>query len=278
METARTVIPALALTLTATVAAQMNTSADTGANQAVSVSPAAVATHDHVHDHDGDSDETAVDITRTPDARLGRLVVFVDTAAQLEDVRWAVGRFADAGLDLPAGDLHMHRDPADCARPDGSARNAYMGGGSDGFALHICTNSSVLLHELAHLWDNHAMTDELRDALLDLRGLDTWRHEEWGHAGGEHLASIIAWGLGGGRPSRIAVAGNPSAGIDDASLASAYELVTGSQPLALTERGLELRDGKVARVAVAAAPAPTTAPDSVPVSDPAPSQTVPEAA
>jgi hypothetical protein len=248
MATARSTTPALLLALVVSLAPSIETASEVDAPARVEVVPAPVT-----------AETTPVAADDQPagpaaDARIGALDVFVDAPEQLAGVRRAVGRFVEAGLELPTGELHMHADRTACARPDGSLRNGYMGGGPDGFALHICTNESVLLHELAHLWDNHAMTDELRNALLELRGLDTWNHESWNQAGGEHLASIIAWGLGGGRPTSISQ-------IDDVSLAIAYELVTGSQPPALAERGYELRYGKVRRIVVASSPRPVAGAD-----------------
>ena len=87
------------------------------------------------------------------------------------------------------------------------------------------------------------MADETRDALLALRGLETWSHEDWDRAGGEHLASIIAWGITGTRPTMI------STDIDDASLAAAYELATGAPAPTLASEAWPSIDGKIRRVA-----------------------------
>jgi hypothetical protein len=225
MATARSTTPALLLALVVSLAPSIETASEVDAPARVEVVPAPVT-----------AETTPVAADDQPagpaaDARIGALDVFVDAPEQLAVVRRAVGRFVEAGLELPTGELHMHADRTACARPDG-----------------------MLLHELAHLWDNHAMTDELRNALLELRGLDTWNHESWNQAGGEHLASIIAWGLGGGRPTSISQ-------IDDVSLAIAYELITGSQPPALAERGYELRYGKVRRIVVASSPRPVAGAD-----------------
>jgi hypothetical protein len=241
MATARTTTQVLVLALFVSLGPSLRTEPAVAASPVLAQTPTPVNAERAVRTTVADPQPTLP----APDAQVGALAVFVDSADQLDDVGWAIGRFLDAGLELPAGELHMHADRDACARPDGSPRNGYMGGGRDGFELHICTNPSILLHELAHLWDNHAMTDELRSEFLELRGLETWNHASWNQAGGEHLASVIAWGLGGGRPTSISQ-------IDDASLAAAYELLTGSQPPALAERGYELRDGKIRRVAEAA--------------------------
>ncbi len=55
----------------------------------------------------------------------------------------------------------------------------------------------TLLHELAHAWDYHMLTDEQRSAFMELRGVDTWHsHQvEWHERGAEHFAEIIKWGI-----------------------------------------------------------------------------------
>lgn len=247
MSTARTTAAALTAaiaifgTTVSTPSGLASASPEPTVDPALELSVAEPTDTDHDHEHPVATADT-----------VGELVVHGDSPELLADAEWAVGRFAAAGLELPGGELHLHDDRADCAAPDGRLRNGYMSGGPGGFELHVCTNRSVLLHELAHLWDNHAMTDELRTALMDLRGLETWNHDLWNQAGGEHLASIIAWGLGGGRPTSISQ-------IDDASLATAYELVTGTAPLALTENGLELVDGRVRAATTTDRPAASAA-------------------
>jgi hypothetical protein len=201
--------------------------------------------------------EPTTSVQEHPDARFGLLSVHVDVPEQMDDVAWALERFELADLELPAGSLYMHADPDDCATPDGRPRNGYMGGGPDGFTLHICTNRSVLLHELAHLWDNHVVTDELRSELLALRGLDTWRHDQWSQAGGEHLASIIAWALGGAHPTSIGQ-------VDELSLSLSYQLITGSPPPVLIECARDHGVIDVRRVDAAGNELPITDPQAWP--------------
>ena len=67
--------------------------------------------------------------------------------------------------------------------------------------------------------DNHQLDEGDRERFLSIRQADAWSGVKWNRAGGEHLADVLAWGLGGGRvrPSRTF----PN---DDAGLAAAYEM------------------------------------------------------
>jgi hypothetical protein len=156
--------------------------------------------------------------------------------------RAALERFADAGLELPVVELALYESADPCRRPDGTERAGVTLIHAERYDVRSCGSAFTVMHELAHVWDHHNLDDERRAALLELRGLESWRHETWAAAGGEHSASIIAWGLTGVRPAMVP----PS---DDMSLAQAYELLTGGPAPTLTERGLELVDGKLRRVA-----------------------------
>ena len=87
--------------------------------------------------------------------------------------------------------------------------------------VHSCGNRWTLIHELAHAWDADTLDDETRHEFLHHQGLDSWHHETWNQAGGDHLASIVAWAFDGAHPSRIGH-------YDDEHLAVAYELATGT--------------------------------------------------
>ena len=118
-------------------------------------------------------------------------ITFVDppTSKAREIIAWAVGRFDDAGLQLP--DLRISF-PAHCG---GKKALYHVGQSSVDFCYNI--NKTTVLHEFAHAWDDtsHAVD---RGAFMKLRGLTVW----WGgtampsdEQGSEHLAEIIAWGL-----------------------------------------------------------------------------------
>ena len=52
------------------------------------------------------------------------------------------------------------------------------------YRIKICAGARTLLHELGHVWDKHNLTDDQRQAYLELRGLDSWSHGDWDQAGG----------------------------------------------------------------------------------------------
>ncbi len=92
------------------------------------------------------------------------------TSENTRDVEWAVAQFADAGLKLPSVVVEFHADDAGCDGYDGVFR-----GGQDPFRLDICTaNRYIILHEFAHAWDRHNMTDEMGQEFMELRGLTVW--------------------------------------------------------------------------------------------------------
>jgi hypothetical protein len=74
------------------------------------------------------------------------------------------------------------------------------------------------------VWDKNVLDDATRDKIMAQQCLDSWTHETWNQAGGEHLAaSIVAWAIEGAHPTRIGH-------YDRDYLTAANELVTGEQP------------------------------------------------
>ena len=53
----------------------------------------------------------------------------------------------------------------------------------------------ILIHEMAHVYLDHALTDDQRDEFLDLRGLTSWGSGPWEARGAEHAAELVLWGL-----------------------------------------------------------------------------------
>jgi hypothetical protein len=140
-------------------------------------------------------------------------------------VGWAVGRYRAAGLELPALEVAFHRSVSAC-------------GGNSGFAsgvrIDLCTTSpslgylrATVLHEIAHVWLERHVSDGLRAAFIDLRGLQTWSSPDapWGLQGVEQAAETLAWGLGDGTVEALVADDDPE------ELADAFELLTRSRPL-----------------------------------------------
>jgi hypothetical protein len=89
----------------------------------------------------------------------------------------------------------------------------------------------LILHELAHAWDGHTLTDERRTAFLDWRGLHQWwgtEHEHWGEYGAEQAAETIVWGVID-RPIRASQIPPPYNNCGH--LRTAYLMLTGRPPL-----------------------------------------------
>lgn len=150
--------------------------------------------------------------------------------AQAALIDWAIGQYADAGLELPP--IEFVRYPT--REPCRGARGLYMGRRSPAI-IRICMPEagrfaeSLFLHEIAHAWDAYALTDRRREAFLELRNLDRWWDDgtvHWHMYGAEQAAQVLVWGLID-RPIRIATI--PDSGCAD--LRAGYVLLTGRPPL-----------------------------------------------
>ena len=173
--------------------------------------------------------QDALRTTKLPPAALvGTAAIYAETDKQVEMAAWAIEQFAAAGLELPPVTIHMHTSRAHCSVYPKYIRNGYYIEVQGEHVIHSCDNAWTLLHELGHVWDAVALDDNVREQILDLQGLNSWRHETWNQAGAEHLASIIAWGIEGTYPERI---GNYTRG----ALADVYATATGNQPPTLIE-------------------------------------------
>jgi hypothetical protein len=150
--------------------------------------------------------------------------------AQVELIEWAIGLYADAGLELPRLEFVRHPTREPCR----GARGLYIGDRSPA-TIRICTQEagpfaeSLFLHEIAHAWDGYAVTDRQRAAFLELRNLEQWWDDgsaHWHTYGAEQAAQIIVWGLID-RPIRIATIPDSSC----VDLRTGYVLLTGRPPL-----------------------------------------------
>lgn len=202
--------------------------------------------------------EPTVDDVRAPEATI----VIEAATPELEAMtRAALEAMQGDGMTLPAVLIRLHDSAEPCRRPDGSARAGVTSISDAGYVVDSCGTVATLVHELAHVWEHATLDDDTRARFLELRGLESWTHDAWSKAGGEHFASIVAWGVTGVYPSRI--------GVDDLeSLAVAYHLVTGTTAPSLRTEGLELREGRLRRAPVEAAstagPSTESSPSRVP--------------
>ncbi len=165
-----------------------------------------------------------------PDASASDVVVRVGAAVRVHDatpsqlamVRWGVSRFRNAELELPPLHIYFHEDHSGCR-----GFPAFYAGDR----INMCPGQVMnlvprdeMLHELAHAWSVHALSQDQRQAFIRLRGLSTWNSPDqtWQLRGFEQTAEIVAWAIGDGVLTPTIPNNDP------ASLAAAYELLTGS--------------------------------------------------
>lgn len=152
------------------------------------------------------------------------------TPEEQELFAWAVGRFDDAGLDLPAVVVTFHDDRTPCAGNAGRYRTG------DPARVDLCVPATAhpnchrltILHELGHAWAENRTTAGQRTAFLESRGLDVWYDDvdpphRWG---AEHAAEAISWALME-QPIRLLRLEDD----DPVRLAAAFEALTGCRPL-----------------------------------------------
>ena len=144
---------------------------------------------------------------------------------------WAIDLFDQAGLELPPlRYVHHDGDRTPCSGRDGLHHEV------DGVSvIELCATEAVfgvqvmVLHETAHAWADHSLTDERKLAFQELRGWEHWRNyqaAEWHENGTEQAAEIIVWGLID-RPIRMIRIDQTSC--DD--LTAGYLTLTGQAPL-----------------------------------------------
>lgn len=159
-----------------------------------------------------------------------RITLHNATTEEEAAFQWALAQFEEAGLAIPDVQVHFPNPGERCEVPHGLY--TYGPGVS---RIDYCTRGdwgetvvqSVLLHELAHAWEVHTLTDERREAFMQLRGLDIWQSKDvaWEERATEHAAEIVMWGV---FDRALPV---PSLPVTDCeSLLAGYRLLTTSDP------------------------------------------------
>jgi hypothetical protein len=107
----------------------------------------------------------------------------------------SVARFAEADLELPNLEFFVATDE-DRTACDGHKGFWHPGGSADRIDVCVATES-LILHEIAHAWENHTVDDNTRIAFMALYPENEWEDESIGHLaqGIERFADSIAWGL-----------------------------------------------------------------------------------
>jgi len=157
------------------------------------------------------------------------IVVFATKPIDLTTAGWALGRFEQVGLDLPAVEIRFHNDKERCG---GSGENygVWRTRSESSDIIEMCTNRGFhVLHELAHAWADATLTVDDRAAFAELRGLAGWTGTDmpWETKAVEHAANIIAWGLYGEPQIRVAKTMRADT---LSSLTQAFEFLTGFTP------------------------------------------------
>ena len=163
--------------------------------------------------------------TAAPTTEIHAPIIHTENEEQLELAIWALGRFEEAGLELPSLTIYLHSNKAECSGGNGYLTD--LPGGE--YEIHSCGNEFTLLHELGHAWDMHILDDETKDEFLESESTEatTWRNSEnWFLAGGEHAANTIAWGLMEERINQTRT--RPC---DTDSMLKGFDILTGSEPL-----------------------------------------------
>lgn len=116
-------------------------------------------------------------------------------------VDWAIGLYQAAGLELPPLRVDFASGTDRCpagvdgrfvpGEPESLVLLCPAAGANDLHRRHI------ILHEFAHAWDYHQLSDPQRDAFLELRSAEAWRSPDlaWWEMGSEQAAEIMTWGL-----------------------------------------------------------------------------------
>lgn len=116
------------------------------------------------------------------------------TARERAAVRYGIFLFAREGLYMPRLDIYIHDEYSGCMGHGGVFNQ-------DGSGLRIDLCDDVLLHELAHAWEYHNVSDEVQLAFWAHTGLPTWDDHSYepGERAIEAAADAIAYGIEPGK-------------------------------------------------------------------------------
>ena len=146
--------------------------------------------------------------------------VFGADAEHQRLVRWALGRYEQAGLQVPPIDVHFHPDTSGCYGHIGSE----LGGRVDVCVVIVSEIArDAVLHEMGHAWVDENVSATVRERFMRMRGVTAWNDQNviWDERGFEHAAETMAWALG----HRFIAPSIPDN--DPDRLTAAFELLTG---------------------------------------------------
>lgn len=134
----------------------------------------------------------------TPDTE-GHLALVADSPVdpvelspeEQELMEFGLSRFRAQRLALPEIRFDFTSDIMDCDGHMGMYHRRTS-------TVQMCSlDKGTMLHELAHAWANHVLSEADKQAFVELRGLDSWNDQTraWKQRGTEHAAEVIAWAL-----------------------------------------------------------------------------------
>lgn len=112
------------------------------------------------------------------------------TTDQSAAITWAIGRYAEAGLELPLLAIVVHPTSDGCG---GNRGQYHVVASAD--VIDLCdTSTPVILHELAHAWTAHHASGEARTAFLEHEGLAAWSGNDvpYDERGTERAAQMMS--------------------------------------------------------------------------------------
>lgn len=124
---------------------------------------------------------------------VGRHTVYGADQSAIAKIEHADAVFASAGLRLPGLEIHVRPNFAAC---DGLGGRFNVDG--SGRSVELCSGLQfTVLHEFAHAWAHHNLSDETRRDFVELHGLPSWNDPDipWARRGTEVAAETIAKAL-----------------------------------------------------------------------------------
>lgn len=160
----------------------------------------------------------------------------------IELTHWAFSRFDQAGLERPTvARIDFDPEVPQCV-PGATAWALIRETGNQVLVClrseqmcetvngHVFTNAGklCLLHELAHIWLEERVRDDVKQSFMDSRGLGAWGDPSlrWHERGAEVAAETLAWGLMDIELAMVRIDRPPCS-----QLTEGFELLTGVSPL-----------------------------------------------
>jgi hypothetical protein len=170
------------------------------------------------------------------------VIIHGGDAATASLIHRSVARFEQIGLALPALEFFVH----DGGLTACEGHRGYWRHRPDRDRIDICVpGESLMLHELAHAWDHHAVDDASRDAFMALYPDEAWVDQSAAHEaqGIERFADAVTWGLEFRSDETGIVMSRHGAEVRQHNI-DTFVLITGAEPPRLTDPTGSARAGR----------------------------------